>query len=376
VNLPPLAGHHELRDRMRRASAHGRLPQSLLFHGPEGVGKQRLALWLGALLLCRAEPRGEEGRPCGECRSCRLVRRLEHPDLHWFFPLRRPTGTSSREKLREKLEEARLEELERIRKEPLAPKEEEKATGIYLAAVEEMRSKASRRPAMGPGSVFVVGDADAMVPQAASPQAANAFLKLLEEPPADTHIVLTSSRREALLSTVRSRVMAVRVAPLGEEEVEAFLREEAGVDAEEARTAARRSQGSIGRALRELTGEGRELQEEAEAFLRAALSSRPVDRWEYAATVSPSGARGEYSDLLARVAELLRDLLALSLERADAPVQKERARGLAADREIPAHGLLSALERLEEARGEARGNVNPQAITAELLPRMARDLAE
>lgn len=375
MTLPPLAGHHGLRDRMRRASAHGRLPQSLLLHGPEGVGKQRLALWLGALLLCRGEPRGEEGRPCGECRSCRLVRRLEHPDLHWFFPLRRPTGTSSRDRLREKLEEARLEELERIRNEPLAPKEEEKATGIYLAAVEEMRSKASRRPAMGPGSVFVVGDADAMVPQAASPQAANAFLKLLEEPPDDTHIVLTSSRREALLATVRSRVMAVRVPPLSGEEVERFLLEHAGVDADEARTAARRSQGSIGRALRELTGEGRELQEEAEAFLEAALSRRAADQWEYAATVGASGARGEFSDLLARVAELLRDLLALSLDRPEESVQRDRARQLAGDRDLPTHGILSALERLEEARGEARANVNPQAITAELLPRMARDLA-
>jgi DNA polymerase-3 subunit delta' len=374
MSLPPLAGHHELRDRMRRASARGRLPQSLLFHGPEGVGKQRLGLWLGALLLCTGEV-PEQERPCGDCRSCRLAGRLEHPDLHWYFPLRRPTGTSSREKLREKLEEARMEELDRIREEPLVPSDEEKATGIYLAAVEEMRSKASRRPAMGPGSVFVVGDAEAMVPQAASPQAANAFLKLLEEPPEDTHIVLTSSRREALLSTVRSRVMSVRVPPLAEEEVEAFLREEAAVEAEEARTAARRSQGSIGRALRELTGEGRELQEEAEAFVRAALSRRPVDRWEYATTVSPSGARGEYSDLLARVAELLRDLLALSLDRADASVQRERARELAGDRELAPHGLVSALERLEEARGEAQGNVNPQAITAELLPRMARDLA-
>src|SRR3989442_9294579 len=54
------------------------------FEGPRGVGKQRLALWVGQLLLC--ERRGER-EPCGECRSCRLALTLQHPDLHWFVPV-------------------------------------------------------------------------------------------------------------------------------------------------------------------------------------------------------------------------------------------------------------------------------------------------
>lgn len=368
MTLPPVAGHRELRDRLARTVREGRLPPSLLLHGPPGVGKQRLALWLGQLLLC------DDRSACGSCRSCRLARRLEHPDLHWFFPLPRPTGASSREKLREKLEAARMEALNRRREEPLAPSEDEGATGIYLAAVEEMRSKASRRPAMGDAAVFVVGDAEAMVPQAASQQAANAFLKLLEEPPRDTWVVLTSSRRGALLPTIRSRVMDLRVAPLAPERVEAFLVEEAGVAADRAAAAARRSHGSIGRALRELSDEGEEFREGAEAFLRAALSRRQADRLEYAAGVSPSGARGGYSDLLARVTELLRDLLAHTLAGGGAAFDPGRVRGLAGDRSLPAHGISKAIGRVEEAREEASGNVNPQAITATLLSDIARDL--
>jgi DNA polymerase-3 subunit delta' len=370
MTLPPVAGHEGLRDRLERTVREGRLPASLLFHGPPGVGKQRLALWLGQLLLC------DERTACGTCRSCKLARRLEHPDLHWFFPLSRPTGTSSREKLREKLEEARMEALAERRQEPLAPREDEGATGIYLAAVEEMRGKAARRPAMGDAAVFVVGDAEAMVPQAASQQAANAFLKLLEEPPEDTWVVLTSSRRGALLPTIRSRVMDLRVAPLRPERVEAFLVEEAGVEPERAAAAARRSHGSIGRALHELSEEGEELREGAEAFLRAALSRTPADRLQYAAGVSPSGARGGYSDLLARVAELLRDLLAFTLEGPGGAFEPERARRLAGDRSLPAHGLSSAIDRVEEAREEASGNVNPQAITATLLSDIARELSK
>ena len=368
MSLPPVAGHEELRERLARTAREGRLPPSLLLHGPPGVGKQRLALWLGQLLLC------EGGTACGDCRSCRLARRLEHPDLHWFFPLPRPGGASSREKLREKLEEARMEALDRRREEPLAPREEDGATGIYLAAVEEMRAKAVRRPAMGDAAVFVVGDAEAMVPQAASQEAANAFLKLLEEPPEDTWVVLTSSRRGALLPTVRSRVMDLRVPPLEVERVEAFLVEEAGVDPGRAAAAARRSHGSIGRALHELSEEGEELREGAEAFLRAALSRRPGDRLAYAAGVSPSGARGGYSDLLARVTELLRDLLAHTLEGPEGAFDPERARRLVGDRRLPPHGLSAAIGKVEEARAEASGNVNPQAITATLLTDIAREL--
>lgn len=369
MSLPPLAGHRELRQRLARSTRAGRLPASLLLHGPPGVGKQRLGLWLGQLLLC------EEGTACDGCRSCRLARRLEHPDLHWFFPLPRPTGASSREKLREKLEEARMEELARRREHPLDPPDFDATTGIYLAAVEEMRARAVRRPAMGARSVFLVGGAEQMVPQAASQEAANAFLKLLEEPPEDTWIVLTTSRRGALLPTVRSRVLSLRVPPLREEEVADFLASEAGVEPGRAEEVARRSRGSIGRALRELGGEGGDLRDRAEAFVAAALSRRPGDRWRLAAGVGPSGARAEYHDLLERVVELLRDVMALSLGEEERGFEPDRARRVAGEAPPPPEAVARALERVDRAREEARRNVNPQAVTATLLDEMARDLA-
>src|SRR6185312_8445305 len=71
--------------------------------------------------------------------------------------------------------------------------------------------------------VFVIGDAERMVPQEGSDAAANAFLKLLEEPPANTTLVLTSSEPGALLPTIRSRVVAVRVPPISDSAVEEFL---------------------------------------------------------------------------------------------------------------------------------------------------------
>src|SRR5207253_2102082 len=81
-------------------------------------------------------------------------------------------------------------------------------------------------PALARRKVFIVGEAERMVSQEGSEQAANAFLKLLEEPPADTAIILTSSEPGALLPTIRSRVVNVRVGPLADAEVKTFLSDE------------------------------------------------------------------------------------------------------------------------------------------------------
>src|SRR4051812_24019813 len=80
TGIVPLFGHAALRKQLADAHARGALPSSLLFHGPRGIGKQRLALWLAQLLLC--EKPG--AAPCGECTQCRFSGKLTHPDLHWF----------------------------------------------------------------------------------------------------------------------------------------------------------------------------------------------------------------------------------------------------------------------------------------------------
>src|ERR1700674_528626 len=83
--LRPMYGHLGLRRRLAGAIASGRLPQALLFEGPRGVGKQRLALWLAQAVLCEAA--AGTGEPCGSCQPCRLVLNLSHPDLHWIVPI-------------------------------------------------------------------------------------------------------------------------------------------------------------------------------------------------------------------------------------------------------------------------------------------------
>lgn len=373
VSLPPLHGHEDLRRRFAVAAAQGRLPQSLLLHGPEGAGKELLAQWIAAMLLCGEETPAD--RPCGACRSCHLAAGLQHPDIHWFFPVPSPKGSLTPEKRREKLEEARLAALAALRADPLRPRESDPSDALFLQVVEEIRARASRRPAMSEGAVFVIADAERMVPQASSPEAANAFLKLLEEPPTDTVFVLTSSRPGLLLPTIRSRVLAVRVAPPDVGTAARFLEERAGLSPDRAAELARRAGGAIGAALRLHRDE--EPESGRPAALRLVRTALDGDRracWAEAAGFGPAGARGAFSRLLEAVEEVLRDCLTLSTGLPSAALDPELARALPAAAAVPPERWLSAVERVEEARDAAAGNLNPGAIAAVLLRRMAREL--
>jgi DNA polymerase-3 subunit delta' len=368
--LQQLCGHDDLQDRFRTAAADGRLPQSLLLHGPEGVGKQRLALWIGALALCEAEPLR---RPCGACPACRMVGKLQHPDLHWFFPVARPKGSHTPRKLRQLLEEARMEELAARRDNPLYVPDDDPSAAIYLAMVDELRSRAVSRPAIGRSSVFVVGDAERMVPQASSPEAANAFLKLLEEPPPDTVIILTSSRPDSLLPTIRSRVLAVRVTPAVPEVAAAWLEETAGLPPATAQELARRTQGAVGAALRLAQDEAADA-DDAWRFVRCAASGGAAQRFALAASFPPSGARGPFSQTLDRVEEVLRECLTRATESVDFAWHSAPDPGASPLDELPVNRLISCMDHVERARRAAAGNGNPQAIAAVLLANLAREL--
>lgn len=378
-HLPALRGHAEARERLARAAVDGTLPQSILLHGPAGIGKERFGLWIAQLLLCQSPL--EPPAPCGLCNSCRLAERLDHPDVHWFFPLPRPENASA-DRLREKLEDLRAAELQLRRENPHRIPAFDRAPAHFLAAVQSLLQLAAVRPAMGARKVFVVGDAERMVPQESSPEAANAFLKLLEEPPRDTVLLLTSSQPGALLPTILSRVLPVRLAPVAEEEIRTYLVEDLGRDPDEAGRIAGAARGSIGRALRLVPGDEGEgplekARRRARELLLATLSTSAVPRLTAAHGQQPTGGRGDFSAELDALAEWLRDLLAVA-SGADAEVPDPEARQLlrrAVDqRSIHPLGAAAALERVGQAREWAQGNVNPQLILASLLADVQSDL--
>lgn len=345
----PLHGHEALREQFAWQIDRGGLPASLLLHGPSGVGKQRLAIWIAQRLLCQ-----EAHKPCGRCQHCRYVLELQHPDLHWVFPHENVPGSNDwdYEDLKP-LQDARV--AERVEAQGLYARPDG-SCGIYKGDAKYLRFVASRSPALAKRKVLIVGDAERMVPQSANPEAANMFLKLLEEPPADTTIILTSSEPHAMLQTIRSRVVQVRVAPLPSEAMRAFLADPVAAEklpnvqpAELLRIAG----GAPGKLL---GGEDQQAALTRARQLLAAADAGPEQRFRAAFTSGSSKARGKFSDVLDALSIVVHERVRQAAERGD---------------EDGARRAAKVMPFIEEAKVAAAGNANPQLVTAELLETIA-----
>lgn len=333
-------GHDAIRRRLAEAIRLERLPQTLLFEGPKGVGKQRLALWLAQALLCETIKAGE---PCGSCGACRLVTTLSHPDLHWFVPLEPSRKQADADKQIDLTETALAEEMTARRERPhyLPPSGMAAHT---IAAVRLLLRRISLSPAIGPRKIFIVGDAERLIPQRSSPDAANALLKALEEPPASAVFVLTAADPDALLPTILSRVVRVRVPRVPDSVVTSFVQTELP-EVSNADRIVPIAEGSIGRVLALRGG-----QERREPGGLAGGNQGGVERYAAALRQAPFQARGGFTDMLDGLLDRL---------RREARVAEDPGR------------LVDAIALVLEAREQAQGNVNPQLLAAVLADDLA-----
>jgi DNA polymerase-3 subunit delta' len=247
---------------LRRYLSAGAVPHGLLFSGEEGIGKEQAARAVVAALLCR-EP-GQDGA-CGACPECRLFGASSHPNFLHIVP-----------------------ETQFLR------------IGEIRALQEELALKAfSDRP-----RAAILSPADRM-----TPQAANALLKTLEEPPPGTHLILIAHRVAGMLPTIVSRCQRVPFLPLPTDTVVKILSSHPdagpGVPAPLLRLAASVSGGSPGRALSLLP----ELAETREAWLPLFTKLSARDAVDLAETWK---GEGDAPGRMAAPLSLARDLALLS----------------------------------------------------------------
>jgi DNA polymerase III subunit delta' len=277
-------GHRRLVELLARSIGRGRLPPSLIFAGPSGIGKRLVARSVAQALNCTSPVAGEEGGrrfdACGLCAACTRIARAVHPDVLIVEP---GDGGS-----------------------------------IRIEPVRDLIDRAAYRPFEGRRRVVIIDEADALVVQAQ-----NALLKTLEEPPSASVFILVTSRPDVLLSTVRSRCPLLRFRPLAPAELVAALVARGYGDAE-ARAIAATADGSLGRAIEARAGDLVQARDVAQkALVHAAMSAGdPGRRLEASKDLVGKTGRGGASDReqlaahLRAMASLLRDAELLST-RAD-----------------------------------------------------------
>ena len=251
--------------RLTAAFVRGRLAHAYLFSGPPGSGKEAHAIELAALVNCQAlRPppmaglrqaqdgalRQAQDGACGRCPSCRKVQILQHPNIQIVVPLPRRSDIDAGDPPLKALKPADLEsltdQLAAKATDPYATIHLDGATTILINSVRELRRTAYLKPAEVGWRVVLIFQAELLaVPNHA---AANALLKLLEEPPAETIFVLVTHRPHLLLDTIRSRCLGLYFPPHTAEQVASYLARHHQLPDEDARILAQASGGSITRA--------------------------------------------------------------------------------------------------------------------------------
>ena len=244
MRFSDIIGQETEKRQLRQAVSEGRIPHAQLFVGPAGVGKLALALAYAQYISC---PNRDEHDSCGTCPTCLQFNKLQHPDLHFVFPIIKgdegDVCDAFADKWRGLLTEQRYFDIDDWYRVLGA---ETKQGMIYEKESAEIMRKLSLKSFSGGYKIMIIWQ-----PEKMNVTCANKILKLLEEPPTKTLFLLVSEHPEQLLSTILSRVQEVRVPRLGEADIAAGLQTVySWLSDQEAKTVAHMANGSYLAALK------------------------------------------------------------------------------------------------------------------------------
>lgn len=201
MNFSSFIGNQRIKKHLAAVLQSHKLPKAYIFYGPEGVGKASMAFLLAKALNCRQFA----GESCDKCNSCFKIEKRIHPDVQYYQP---------------------------------------EAKEISINQMRRLSSQINLKPLEGRYKVFIIDPAERL-----SQEAANALLKTLEEPPANSLIILITANLSSLMPTIRSRCQLLHFSVIPRKDLEEILIEKFDYQAAEARSLAHLSSGSLGRAL-------------------------------------------------------------------------------------------------------------------------------
>ena len=324
-----------------------RLPGAMLFTGEEGIGKKLFALEVARALNCRT-PKDNEA--CGVCSACVRTKKLNYPQ--------REDGDEWLQIIWTDHPDVGL---------VVAPKR--------VLRVEQMRQiekEANFRPFEGKARVFLIDEADKL-----NDASANALLKVLEEPPRTSHLILITARPAMLLPTILSRCQMVRFSPLSPAEIETHLTRNKLADAKTARVRARAAGGSMGRAL---SGDLVTFTSQRKAMLKVlnalAVSNDRAQLLRSAEQLNEAQYKEEFEERLDVLETLIRDawMLSLGVEKSQLVNEDLSSELLEISEKLDPSRAGDWILQIEDLREQLIVNVNRKVTTDALFLVMAGDV--
>ena len=208
MNWEQIVGHRELKNLLKDSISNNRVSHAQLFVGKDGYGTLPLALALAKEILKKENEH-----------SSTKVDSLNHLDLHFSFPVFKANKSGLTGQFFDTFRDMILDNSYSNTEDwSTILESENKQLSIYVEEIDEIIKKFALKSYEGGSKILIVWQADKM-----NTDAANKFLKFLEEPPKNTYIILTASNIDFMLPTILSRTQIVEIPSINEEDLESFL---------------------------------------------------------------------------------------------------------------------------------------------------------
>ncbi len=332
------------------------LPASLLLAGPKGVGKWSVAFDLAKRIGCL---HATADAPCGQCDSCRQIKQFAHPDIQFLFPL--PADDKD-------WDEWYAPYLFGKQAKPFAPSCADPKHVIPIEAIRRFQSRLATRATLSRHKVGIIYEAERMLPGTM-----DSLLKLLEEPPEKSFLIVVTDQPRILLPTLLSRMQRVNVPALSQTFVIEHLRS-SGAAPDRAELLARLARGSLYAIEPLIDGEFFRLRETAWEMLASALKHGATATFARFADTAAIASRDRVEIVCAHWQCMVRDLAVLQTLRAGAEEAQLRLiyfdlyDSYAATLATGSAGWPDRVSnRIERIRQELRRNVNARMAALDFL---------
>lgn len=360
MRFSDIPGQEEAKRRLRELAEGGRIPHAILLEGPEGTGKHALARAFLQYVGCHDR---RDGDSCGRCASCRQHSALQHIDTVYSFPyVKRKSGgiTLSSEYLKEFIEfvhESPFMDsalwLEKLGKPNTRP-------SMFVEEANELIRRLSFSSHSSPYNSVVIWQVDRL-----NEPASNKLLKVLEEPPGASIIVMTTDEPMNLLPTIYSRAQRIKVKRLSDEEIADWMVSVSDIDDNTVRQIAPLAEGSLLAAQRLLSSrhDTDRFLEFFKSLMRLAYRRDIAGLKEWSLTVATE-KRDTIVEFLEYVARMVRENFVANLHRDNlnlmTAAEKEFSVNFA--RFINEKNVQYIFDGISEAINDIRGNVSPKIV--------------
>lgn len=242
MRFKDVIGHNEIKEKLMHTVSDNRISHSQLFLGPEGSGNLALALAYAQYIACVNR---EAADSCGQCPSCLKYQKLQHPDLHFAFPVCGPKQPVSERFLPEWREMVLENPYASLFDWTEAMGVDNKQMSIAKDEAQEINKRLSLKSFEGAYKVMLI-----WIPEKMNITAANKLLKIIEEPPQKTLFLLVANSSEEMIGTILSRTQTVKVPRLSDELISTALQEKSGASANDAMHVTELAEGDYNRAMK------------------------------------------------------------------------------------------------------------------------------